>query len=562
MVGATYLLFHSPTDVRFRSLFNPYSYNGDALQHIAPLWKIHDSARLAHDYIAQYYVQAIMPVFYKATYWVLTYLVTPPLASKLITLLLTILFIAVTTRTTWLLAGPAAALVALALSWGGALKGLYFLGGLQRGFGVLLGALLLQSIATGHPLGLALLTILAAGFYPATAVLGLAALGLLLVVPSRYRGVASSWSLQKRGGTLLVTALLVGLVVAPQLQGGSYYGERLSIESEREFPEWGPSGRYTQGDRGVPVPFLEAVYARTLASLSAKKISLQAIQDGDEQDLPSHYQFRCDVILLLSAGCLAVLFAHKRRRVSPEAVRVALFTLAIFLSFEAATLLFPILYIPSRYVIVGIPSLVPVLFPWVWSATAETVLRRCSQIIRTAASIFLSGLCCAALGWTTLQVKPIRSAEGYRHLFSFIERLPEDTVIAGWPRGVIDEIPFFTGKSVLIFEEGHQIFHRDFLLEMRRRMQAIMEVYTATDAQPFEALQKTFHVTHLLVDRRHVDKSPAYFAPFDAQVSTARARHGDQPLFLAKVIEKGGVIRVGEMVLVDLSRITQPTGLP
>jgi hypothetical protein len=127
---------------------------------------------------------------------------------------------------------------------------------------------------------------------------------------------------------------------------------------------------------------------------------------------------------------------------------------------------------------------------------------------------------------------------------------------------VIDEIPFFTGKSVLIFEEGHQIFHRDFLLEMRRRMQAIMEVYTATDAQPFEALQKTFHVTHLLVDRRHVDKSPAYFAPFDAQVSTARARHGDQPLFLAKVIEKGGVIRVGEMVLVDLSRITQPTGLP
>jgi hypothetical protein len=270
-----------------------------------------------------------------------------------------------------------AAALSLALVWGGSLKGLYFLGGLQRGFGVLLAALILQSIATGRPLGLAVLTILAAGFYPATAVLGLVALGLLLVSPRRYRGAASSWSLRKRGGMLLVTTLLVGLVVTPQLKEGARYGERLSIENTGEFPEWGPLGRYTQGDRGVPVPFLEALYARTLASLSANKLSQRSNSDPEDASSSNPSKTRCDYILLFSACCLGYLTVRNRRNISSNAVRVALFGAAIFLSFQAATIVFPLLYIPSRYVIVGIPSLVPVIFPWIWCATSDVLLGRC-----------------------------------------------------------------------------------------------------------------------------------------------------------------------------------------
>jgi hypothetical protein len=123
---------------------------------------------------------------------------------------------------------------------------------------------------------------------------------------------------------------------------------------------------------------------------------------------------------------------------------------------------------------------------------------------------------------------------------------------------MIDEVPFFTGRSVLLFEEGHQIFHRDFLVEMRRRMQALIAVYAATDAGPLAALQRDFNVTHLLVDRRHLQKHPAYFAPFEVEVAALRSSRAGKQLFLTEAVEKAGVIRVGEMVLVDLARITQP----
>jgi hypothetical protein len=86
-------------------------------------------------------------------------------------------------------------------------------------------------------------------------------------------------------------------------------------------------------------------------------------------------------------------------------------------------------------------------------------------------------------------------------------------------------------------------------------MQAIIEVYAAVDKQPLRALERDFHVTHLLVDRRHVERPPSYFSPFAEELTALRSSRGDQPLFLSQAIETAGVFRVGDLVLLDLSRL-------
>lgn len=558
---ATWLFYREPTRVRLLSLLNPYSYSGDALQHIAPLWKIHDAGLLASDYISSYYVHAIMPVFYKGLYWGLTFLATPPLAAQIVTLTLSALFIATCACTSWRLAGPIAGSLSLVLAWGGILKGFYCMGGLQRGFGVLFAALLLYGVGVGNVYLLGVLTVLAAGLYPASAVLGLTTLGLLLMAPARYRGSSKDWSLRKRTSVLCVFSALVVGVVTPQLVSGARYGERLSIESAEEFDEWGPSGRYTQGDRGVPIPLFEAVYTRTIAALSAERISSRALADEAEAHMMPWLHSTSSYVVVVSALFLGLLAFWHRRSFSPSAVRVTLYGVAMTVSFIAATLVFPLLYIPSRYVIIAIPCLVPVVFPWVWTATCSALLGRSPRVVQIGAPLTLGLLLCVLLGWNSLRVKPVRSAEGYRTLFAFIERLPADAVIAGWPRGMIDEVGYFTGRSVLVFEEGHQIFHRDFLLEMRRRIRALIEVYGAVDIEPFEVLKRDFNVTHLLIDRRHTERTPAYFSPFQAEVSALRQSRGDQPLYLLEAIQRGAVLRVGEMVLIDLAQLSAPREL-
>ncbi len=558
---ATWVLYQEPTRVRLLSLGNPYSYSGDALQHISPLWKIHDATLLAGDYISSYYVHAIMPVFYKWLYWALTFLTTPPLAAQIVTLTLSLLFIATCACTTWRLGGPVAGALSLVLAWGGLLKGFYCMGGLQRGFGVVFAALMLYGAGVGNVYLLGVLTILAAGLYPASAVLGLTALGLLLIIPARYRGDAQHWSLRKRLSVLCAISAFVVGVVTPQLVSGARYGERLSIESAEEFAEWGPSGRYTQGDRGVPIPLFEAAYTRTIAALSAEKSSRRASPGDTGGSGTDSNRAVCTYIIIVSGLCLALLTLRYRGSFSPFAVRVALFGFAMMVSFIAATIAFPLLYIPSRYVIVAVPCLVPVVFPWIWTATCSTVVSRCSRVVRVVAPLTLGLLCCALLGWGSLRVKPVRSAEGYRTLFAFIDRLPANSVIAGWPRGMIDEVSYFTGRSVLVFEEGHQIFHRDFLLEMRRRMRAVIDVYGAVDIKPFEVLRQDFNVTHLLIDRRHVERAPSYFSPFAEEIRALRQSRGNQPLYLMEAMQKAAVFRVGEMVLIDLAQLVAPREL-
>ncbi len=560
----TYLLFRAPFKARIRSILDPYSFSGDALQHIPPLWYAHERALFSLDYVREYYWNALFPPLFKATYWVVTFLAEPAAASKIVSCVLAFLFIATLTRASWVLAGRASAFVTLLLATGGTLKNFPFMSGLQRGFGTWLCAVMLLCIVEGNIVGLGVTITITALFYPAAAVFGLTTLGLVLCLPQRFLTSTKAWTLKRRAIVLASVVASTSLAVLPQLIAGSRYGERLSIVHEREFEEWGPNGRYTQGDRGVPMSFTQKFLENSMASLLPGKLGRvkQTTPDTDTTaDEPSRNELlyrELIVIVVVSLLCALVLVRRAGSGISPKAARIGAYIVAIGASFAMATVLFPLLYIPTRYVVITLPALIPLVFPALWTRATAALLTFGSARIREVSGAVVGVTVLALMGWFSLSVKPMPTASGHRELFSYIRSLPRESVIAGWPRGSLDTISLFTGRNVLLHEEAHQIFHRDFLLECRRRMRAIVNLYAATDKTAVDELRREYGVTHLLIDRKHLRNIPSYFAPFKDEIIAARAATGGDALYLERLAQEAAAFRLQHLVLIDLSKVTQP----
>lgn len=557
---SVYAIFHRGIHQRLRTIFDPYSFNGDALQHIAPLWFVWDHAQAANNYIATYYLDAILPPLFKGLYALLTLVLTPIVASKIVTLGLSILFIVTVTATSVKLAGKVAGYLTLLLATGGVLKNLYFMGGIQRGFGIWLASVALYLLTSGNIRALTICGVIAASLYPTATVLIVSALGItLLVLPQHLRGSAATWPLTKRLSWLVGTFIACALVALPQIIAGTRYGERLSIEHETEFPEWSAQGRYTQGDRGVPVAFFPRVFRVLVSGLSASKIreskeqvDAEDVLQAEESELSPSFKGAVVAVITAIAGLLQLILTQGR--CSPQVFRACVFLLSTGVSYAAATLLFPLLYIPSRYIALGVIPLVPALFPCVLTSS---ITRVCQTLRLPRAPLISLAIGCLALiwlGWSDLTLRKLPSAAGYRPLFKFIRTLPPESVIATWPRGIGNMIPLFTARNVLLFEEGHQIFHRDVTEETRRRMRAIIALYSTTDSTPVERLRQDYGATHILLDTRHLTKTPSYFEPFQSELTAARKATGSSKLYLEQLAAHNVVFTLGPFVLVDVSK--------
>lgn len=560
IVAGTTAAYWNPLKTRIVSLFDPYSFNGDALQHIAPFWTTYNKGLLANDYTIGYYKQAILPFLFRWIYDGLMLVTYPPYASKLVTVFLSAAFIALSALTAYRLAGRVVACSTLFLAVGGVLKNFYFLGGMQRGFGFCLTAAGLLATVQGNVICLASLAVIAMPLYPAASILLYSVLALLLLVsPKGHRGSASSWSFSKRIILLSASGALCALMAMPQLFGGMHYGKRLSLTAETKYEEWGGNGRYTQGDRGVPTGFFNDILKVTSANLLAERMSGSRKKALDEKNTFGAYvglapsQQRIIVLTLTGLlGLMALWFC--RGKISSPSARLLMFVVAVGATYGAAVAVFPLIYIPSRYSTIGVTALVSIVFPALWFQGSLSLTSKLVERLQTTIGAAVCALFLVALGWTNLPSQRIPTASGSMPLFSFIRSLPEDSVIAAWPRGIASMIPLFSARSVLVYEEGHQIFHQDYLEEMRSRTRAVIAAFSATDAVPFQTLRNQYGVTHVLIDRRHLSKTPSYFSPFRQEIYQARQRIDTASLFLHTLIREGLVFEYGNLVLVDLAR--------
>jgi hypothetical protein len=140
-------------------------------------------------------------------------------------------------------------------------------------------------------------------------------------------------------------------------------------------------------------------------------------------------------------------------------------------------------------------------------------------------------------------------------VYAALRKLPKSAVVAGWPKGIMDNVPLVTLRTAFLTYETHVPYHTKMTELMRERMRALIEAYFARDPAPLRRLRDEFSVSHLLVDLRHFDgDAPGYFVPFAREASGLRRKaRGDFEVLRA--MERAVVFRSGDRALLELRRL-------
>lgn len=504
-------------------------FSDDARQFVWPFLQYYDDYPGTDDYISDY-ILSLTPKGYEWLYRGSAGLVDPRVTSKILPYILFAITLVFAAATAWRLAGPVGAWAALALCLSNASYMANSVGGLPRSFGYAFIAAALYALVRSRPAMLAVITVLAAAFYPPVAVLCGITLALFLLLPGRLGGIAQPWSAGRRVAVLAVAGICTVGAVLPTLVDLSAYGERIDANDTQqlaEFPE--KLGRHPL------VPSREVSWRSVLSapvryaeeSLTAKRNPWNArIQVGSEKYRKILYSA---VFLLILTG-IAILW-----RQDAGVRRFVIMAIGVLAASSLAVLLNPQLYYPSRYAIYAVPVMMAIALPVALSGTGRILARGPFATRMTVPVLIIAGtsMILLLLGGRG----PLR--EGYSveipadelPVYEFIETLPATSLLAGWPTDeIVQNTPYLTGRMVLLNQETHLVFHRAYALEMRRRANAVIAAVLSATADGLADLRDRFGVTHLVVRRAYFEPGgmPGYFAPFDREIE-GRAGQITQP---------------------------------
>lgn len=553
-VGSLLVLFGDALLQHMRLSAEPGVTNDDARQQIYPFFRYEDPELFPQDYIADYYL-ACMPWGFRALYMVAGYFGVATEVSKIVPyvgMLITVVGLS------WIakrFGGSLGAWVAAALCLGSSLYLARMAGGLPRAFAFPFLTLAGLALTYGRVRALAWLVPVAAAFYPAAAVpIGISLALTVIVLPAGSRGDAETWTFKQRAALVIVTGVAAALVLLPSALASSGFGKVIRPGDTAEFPEAGPGGRYGAGDRAPFSGFFEA---------TPGMVDVAVLGDGEPLfaagrqwlDVDDHRTWLLAVLSLLALGgwvCLAWKV--------PAARRFATLALAALIAHTIAVPIAPFFYLPQRYLVYPLPILATVMLATGAAGylLLSPRLSRAKHAVTAAVAITALPLLLGFGGHGTTRRGLGNDTRKATAMFAALERLPKDALIAGWPRGTIDNVPYFARRQVLLSFETHQAFHVDYALEMRRRMNAVIAAYFATSTEPLIALRREFGVTHLLVDVHHfLRATPRYIKPFGPAINAA-AKAGRGNYEVMRLAAQGVSLNRGRNVLIDLRRLEVP----
>jgi hypothetical protein len=543
---------------------DPYRLNGDAQQQIFPFFRYLESNAFRADYITDYYLSSY-PIGYRALYALPAWFgVDPARLSRALPHALWVCTALGVGAVAHRIGGKLAAFCAMALVLGSNLYLGRIQGGLPRSFGFPIVALALVGLAYARVGWCVASILLGALFYPVAGVVSGFSLAALLLLPERSGFSVTGWSWRRRLSTLGGTALLSVALLVPSLIGTSRFGGAVRPADVAAYPEAGPAGRYSSESRAPWRGFLpsvpDAVSQALLGARSPWSLSTRRWLIGKKGTPPlravNYRRAMWGVLALVVVGGLGLLVRE------PAARRVALLGVAAGLGYNLAGLVLPFAYLPERYVAYAVPLLgtiaVTTCVAGLFNASFSQGPRRWIRLAVIAAHVLV--LSALFAGRVSANAGITADLRGDRRIFEHISRLPEDALVAGWPQGLMNAVPYAGRRPALLTHECHQAFHKGYLDEMRRRMSGFLDAYFATSAEPLLRLRQEFGVTHLLMQRSHFGRRPpGYFRPFGEWISARTTAARGKKYELPKQIGSAGVFSSRDYVLIDLSKI-EPLG--
>lgn len=541
-------IFGESLVAHMRLAADPNVINDDARQQVYPFFRYADSALFRDDLISDYYL-ACLPWGYRALYMIAGYFDAAEGMSKVVPYLELLITVSMLALAAHRFGGKVGAWLAAALCLGSSVYLSRMAGGLPRSFAFPLLACTLAALAYGRIRWAAFMIPVSAAFYPASAVPGGIALALvLLVLPRSDAGEAKEWSLQQRFTFLTLTALAAALVLLPSMLSSRGYGEVIRPANIVEFPEAGPGGRYGPSDRAPFDPYWKAAVPifQSAVTGDGEPIVTSAHSWAVARQQGGWLLLGLSVIALGGFLCLA--------RVRDDARRVWMLAVAVVVAHTIAAQIAPYFYLPQRYVMYPVPLLGTLMLAtgtvgWLslWRTDAAARLKAALLLVPGLILLMTFG------GYGTPNRGLNTRLAKLAPVFAALNGLPKDTLIAGWPRGMIDSVPYAARRRVLLSFELHQAFHTGYALEMRQRMYDTIAAYYATSLEPVLALRR-WGVTHVVVEDRHFRGTPPpYFAPFRRAIESA-IKTGNGRFLLPRLAKHGQRLQRG-VTLIDLAAL-------
>jgi hypothetical protein len=446
-----------------------------------------------------------MPIGYCALYERALFFADPRKTSVIVTYPLLLFTVVVVAICAYRLCGClSAAWIAAAVTLSSDRIFIWMVGGNPRAFAFPVVVSALAALCFGKPLWLCAITVAATLFYPTAGMLsGIALAFYLLFLPAALRGDAAAWSLKKRAAVVVSTALISACLLLPNVLRMRDFGQMVKLAEVTEFPEAGTEGRL--GNQ-VSRDWMRQA-ARTFLPKSQPFVALRSFGG-------SHRYFVMFVLVACLAGGVLLW------REDGAAWRMGLLIPASVVGYLLAAALYPQLYLPTRFLDYGLPLTAIIFF-------AASLRRLGGRLVGEGRQARLLAMCCAVVLVCFLGGGSISMSTGLDTLDSQtivalekIEQLPHDVLIVGWPTDeLVNGIPYFAERSVLVNSESHQPYHRQYVLEMRRRTRAVIAGYFARDAEPLGRLRTEYGATHLLLNRDHFRAAPpVHFAPFTEDI--------------------------------------------
>jgi len=538
---------------------NPLIFNDDARALIFPFFRYHERGLFPHDYFTKYFC-ACLPVGYRALYRMGAGLWDPAAISKVLPYILLAVTVVAVAAAARRLAGYFGAFLAAALVLSSSLFLIVMAGGLPRAFGFPTLALVSAALVYGKPRLLAGIVCVSAAFYPPVAIqAGIVLTIWLFALPAQDRGDAADWGFSRRVRLIVFTATISALVLLPEVLGSRAYGPFLGPKDGIDYPEIGPEGRHGSVDRPPFKMFPEAALepARALFWPVGKPWSKKMQEWAKVRTYPGANS-NGDVVIELLTGALLIggIFVAAR---DATGRRFLLLGVAAWLSHLLARALTPSLYGPERYALYAVPILLVVLIPAAGTAIGERLSGRRFIAFGRAAGVI-------AIGATVLLPFAGRGSAdagldvevtSQRRLYGFLQQLPKDVLIAGWPTD-LDNVPYVSRRQAFVTQELNGAFQKGYADEMRRRMHALIEAYFATDPSALERLRDDFGVTHLIFQQNILEKPPEYFKPFSEWIQKAFSDGKSKGFEIPRQIEAGKVFSDGPLIVMDLRRLSVP----
>jgi hypothetical protein len=567
-----------------RRTLDPFAFNDDARILIWPFLREADPSLFPNDPFIPYYL-AGLPEGFLALYRVagrLGWTIAVSEVLQYVSVISSVLLLAACARR---LGGVYAGFLAAVLALGSATFFERAGGGLPRAFAFPLVSAGLYALVSARPLLLAVLTIAGAAFYPVVAALLGLSLALYSVLPEYLRdaearsprdhattvtstqnwprdageclssvrasGVVSTLKLLWGRTRLLgVTLVCVIALIIPMTLRLRPYGDAITEAMLPAFPEAGEGGRLSREHRppyeNFATVFLRHSHAALLGTGEPVLGRAATRLRGDERR--THW-------LVTTVVVAAVLSALRRSIRRPQVARAFILPLAALVGHAVACCVAPRLFIPERYSQYGVPPFVILIVATSFGRFSSDKTKRGASRLRAVLAFLLVGVL-GGRATSYLGIEVFVPPEA-RPLYAAIAQLPRSAVVAGWPAGPVENIPYLSFRRVLSNFQLEMPFHAQFTLDSRARLQAFFEAYYATNRVPIERLCTEFHVTHILVDKMHFERTPpAYYEPHRSYVRRLFAEAEGKSIVVRELLSHQSTRHFDAgLSLIDLSAI-------